>query len=111
MDSPAPRPAAEYDRFSDIYRVWTQTAASARANLGFYVDAYEAANGPVVELGVGDGTDRRAGRRARRGPHRRGPLGRHARAMPAERQAAGVLARLTLLQADFRHFDLPNRRG
>ena len=26
--------AAEYDRFADIYAVWTETAASTRANLG-----------------------------------------------------------------------------
>ena len=47
--------AAEYDRFADIYAVWTETAASTRANLAFYVDAYLATEGPVVELGVGDG--------------------------------------------------------
>ena len=51
--SPAAR--NEYDSFADIYSVWTDTAASARANLSFYVDAYLAADGPVVELGVGDG--------------------------------------------------------
>ena len=44
---------AEYDRFADIYAIWTDTAASTRANLAFYVDAYAAAEGPVVELGVG----------------------------------------------------------
>ena len=50
-----PLPASEYDSFADIYAVWTDTAASTRANLAFYVDAYLAAEGPVVELGVGDG--------------------------------------------------------
>ena len=48
-------PPSEYDRFADIYQVWTDTAASTRANLAFYVDAYVNEPGPVVELGVGDG--------------------------------------------------------
>ena len=46
---------SEYDRFADIYQVWTDTAASTPANLSFYVDAYVSEPGPVVELGVGDG--------------------------------------------------------
>jgi len=41
--------AVEYERFADIYRVWSATAASARANLDFYVDAYVAADGPVKD--------------------------------------------------------------
>ena len=45
----------EYERFADIYGTWTATAASTRANKAFYLDAYAAADGPVVELGVGDG--------------------------------------------------------
>ena len=48
-------PPSEYDAFSEIYAVWTSTAPSAQQNLGFYVDAYLRAEGPVVELGVGDG--------------------------------------------------------
>ena len=48
-------PTSEYDRFADIYQVWTDTAPSAQANLAFYVDAYVNETGPVVELGVGDG--------------------------------------------------------
>ncbi len=32
--------AAEYDRFADIYAIWTETAASSRANQAFYVDTY-----------------------------------------------------------------------
>lgn len=111
MDSSAKRPAAEYDRFSDIYRVWTETAASARANLGFYVDAYEAAKGPVVELGVGDG--RIAVQAAARGVD---VTGVDLSAAMLERcrqnaEAAGVLARLTTIQADFRHFELPQPAG
>ena len=48
-------PISEYDRFADIYQVWTETAGSTRANLAFYLDAYLNETGPVVELGVGDG--------------------------------------------------------
>ena len=45
----------EYDSFAEIYAVWTDTAGSTRANLPFYLDAYAKTDGPVVELGVGDG--------------------------------------------------------
>ena len=46
----------EYERFADIYGVWTASAPSAQANLRYYVDAYlDAPKGAVVELGVGDG--------------------------------------------------------
>ena len=57
--------SSEYEQFSDIYGIWTATAASAQANKAFYVNAYLAADGPVVELGVGDG--RLAVEAARRG--------------------------------------------
>lgn len=98
--------APEYDRFSDIYGVWTDTAASTRANLTFYVDAYLASEGPVVELGVGDG--RIAIRAAALG---RDIIGVDLSGAMLERcrqnaATAGVLERLTLLHADFRHFRL-----
>jgi SAM-dependent methyltransferase len=107
MDYSASRPAAEYDSFSDIYTVWTRTAASARANLAFYVDAYAAANGAVVELGVGDG--RIAVPAAARGVHVTGVDLSTAMLERCRHNArrAGVLDRLTLVQADFRHFELP----
>ena len=60
-----PVPEAEYDIFADIYPAWTGSAASATASLPFYVEAYLAADDPVVELGVGDG--RIAVEAARRG--------------------------------------------
>ena len=96
----------EYDSFADIYSVWTDSAASARANLAFYVDAYLAADGPVVELGVGDG--RIAVEAAVRG---RSVIGVDLSPAMLERcrqraASAGVLGRLTLLQADFRTFAL-----
>lgn len=99
-------PISEYDRFADIYQVWTDTAASTQANLTFYVDAYLNASGPVVELGVGDG--RIAVAAASRG---RAVTGVDLSTAMLERcraraQAAGVLGRLTLLNADFRTFHL-----
>ena len=89
----------EYDRFADIYRVWTDTAASTQANLAFYVDAYLAADGPVVELGVGDG--RIAVEAAVRGRDVIGvDLSPAMLDLCRERaDAAGVLDRLTLMQA------------
>lgn len=103
--------AAEYDSFSDIYAVWTDTAASARANLAFYVDACLAMGGPVVELGVGDG--RIAVEVAVRG---RDVVGVDLSAAMLDRcrrraEDAGVLDRLTLLCADFRHFQLETPAG
>ena len=96
----------EYDRFAGIYSVWTNTAASARANLAFYVDAYSAARGPIVELGIGDG--RIAVEAAARGCAILGvdlssAMLDRCRARAAQ---AGVADRLTLIQADFRDFSL-----
>ena len=100
------RPTSEYDRFADIYQVWTDTAASTQANLAFYVDAYVNAAGPVVELGVGDG--RIAVAAAARG---QSVIGIDLSPAMLERcrrraEAAGVLDRLTLVNADFRDFVL-----
>ena len=105
MEPPASRDN-EYDHFADIYSVWTDTASSARANLAFYVEAYTAADGPVVELGVGDG--RIAIPAAARGRHITGVDLSTAMLDRCRRKAeeSGVSDRLTLLQADFRHFQL-----
>lgn len=99
--------ALEYERFADIYRVWTATAGSTHANLPFYVQAYLAAEGPVVELGVGDG--RIAVEAAVRGRAVIGvDLSPAMLAMCRARATdAGVADRLTLLQGDFRSFVLP----
>lgn len=99
-------PAAEYDTFADIYAVWTDTAASTRANLAFYVDVYHAAAGPVVELGVGDG--RIAVAAAARGRDVVGvDLSTSMLTLCRERASqAGVVDRLRLIQADFRTFTL-----
>lgn len=97
----------EYDRFADIYGIWTDTAASARANLPFYLSAYAAVDGPVVELGVGDG--RIAVEAARRGRDVIGvDLSPAMLARCRDRaERAGVLQRLTLIEGDFRSFALP----
>lgn len=97
----------DYERFADIYGIWTATADSTRANLAFYVDAYLAAEGPVVELGVGDG--RIAVAAATRGRDIVGvdlsPAMLGLCRTRAER--AGVADRLTLIEADFRTFVAP----
>jgi SAM-dependent methyltransferase len=103
--------AAEYDRFSEIYAVWTETAASTRANLAFYVNACLAATGPIVELGVGDG--RIAVQAAGCGVNIVG-VDLSSTMLARCRQnaeTAGVLDRLTLVQADFRQFELLDPAG
>ena len=99
-------PASEYESFADIYAVWTDTAGSPRANLPFYVDAYTEADGPVVELGVGDG--RVAVQAAARGVRVVGVDLSPAMLDLCRRRAgqAGVLDRLTLVLADYRSFEL-----
>lgn len=86
--------------------MWTDTAGSAHDNLPFYLDAYARADGPVVELGVGDG--RIAVRAATQGCPVIGVDLSEAMLDLCRRRAAaaGVLDRLTLLRADFRDFEL-----
>ncbi len=100
----AARPAAQYDSFADIYGVWTETAPAAQSNRRFYVEAYLAAGGPVVELGVGDG--RIAVEAAARGCRVIGvdvsPV--MLRRCRKRAEEAGVGDRIELLEADFRTF-------
>ena len=103
--------AVEYERFAAIYGIWTATANSTPANKAFYVEAYAAADGPVVELGVGDG--RIAVEAATRG---RAIIGvdlspAMLELCRARATRAGVLDKLTLLQADFRTFTVPEPAG
>ena len=105
------RPTSEYDRFADIYQVWTDTAASTQANLAFYVNAYVNEAGPVVELGIGDG--RIAVAAASLG---RSVIGVDLSVAMLDRcrlraAGAGVLDRLTLMHADFRRFHLDEPAG
>ena len=98
---------SEYERFAEIYKVWTSTAASTNQNLAFYIDTYLAAQGTIVELGIGDG--RIAIEAARRGCSLTGvdlspAMLDRCRKLSAE---AGVADRLTLIETDFRHFDIP----
>ena len=98
--------AAQYDRFADIYDIWTETAPAAQSNRGFYVEAYLAAGGPVVELGVGDG--RIAVEAAARGCR---VIGVDVSPVMLQRcrkraEEAGVGDRIELLESDFRTFRL-----
>jgi SAM-dependent methyltransferase len=98
----------EYDLFADIYDMWVQESpAAGHNNLSFYVDEYLRTAGPVVELGVGNG--RIAVEAARQG---RSLVGVDSsvemlRLCRERTEAAGVADRLTLIQADFRNFRLP----
>jgi SAM-dependent methyltransferase len=98
---------SEYESFAEIYEAWTSTADSTNPNLAFYIDTYLAAQGPIVELGVGDG--RIAIEAARRGCSLTGvDLSPAMLARCHERSAqAGVAEQLTLIKADFRHFEIP----
>ena len=101
---PAAGPPAQYDSFADIYGVWTETAPAAQSNRRFYVEAYLAAEGPVVELGVGDG--RIAVEAAARGCRVIGvDVSREMlRRCRKRAEEAGVSDRIELLESDFRTF-------
>ena len=113
LDRPCadPVPEAEYDTFADIYSTWTASAGSATANRPFYVETYLAADGPVVELGVGDG--RIAVEAALHGCPVIGVDQSTAMLARCRERAdrAGVRDHLTLIQADFRDFDLEEPAG
>lgn len=80
--------------------------ASARASLPFYLDVYAAVDGPIVELGVGDG--RIAVAAAERGARIIGVDLSAAMLELCRARAthAGVSNQLTLIQSDFRSFAL-----
>lgn len=98
----------EYDRFAGVFGVWAATAGSTAANRTFYLDAYAAAGeGPVVEMGVGDGRLILEAARAGRSMH--GVEGSEAMLAVCRERAekAGLLDRITLIHADFTTFALP----
>jgi SAM-dependent methyltransferase len=101
------QPAAEYDTFADIYEAWTASAPVTERNLPFYVGLYRETPGLAVELGVGNG--RIAVEAAKAGKSMTGvDSSAEMLHLCRERaQAAGVLDRLTLIQADMRDFTLP----
>lgn len=103
--------AAAFDPFADVYDLWVESAPVTRRNAPFYVEEYLRARGPVVELGVGTG--RIAVEAAQRG---RAVIGVDGSARMLERcreraRAAGVEPLVTLVQADFRAFSLPEPAG
>ena len=106
-----PNAVSEYESFADIYEVWTSSAASADNNLKFYVDTYQATEGLVVELGVGDG--RIAIEAAIRGCTITGVDKSPAMLNLCRVRAArsGVLDRITLVEADFRDFEISEPAG
>lgn len=97
----------EYDTFAAVYDIWTATAPVTARNLPFYVELCRETPGPVVELGVGDG--RIAVEVAKAGKPITGvdSSAQMLHRCRARAQAAGVFDRLTLIQADFRDFSLP----
>ena len=101
MDQPV-----EYDAFAEIYDVWTETAPVAGPNLHFYVEEYMRSPLPVVELGIGNG--RIALEAALQGKPMVGvdSSQQMLRLCRERAQAAGVGHLLSLIQADFRDFEL-----
>jgi SAM-dependent methyltransferase len=101
------RVIAEYDLFADIYDIWASTAPVTARNFPFYFKLCRETPGPVAELGVGDG--RIAVEVARAGKPIIGvdASSEMLHRCRARAQAAGVLGRLALIQADFRDFRLP----
>lgn len=97
----------DYDALAEIYDVWISTVPVCEQNRPFYVEEYLATDGVVVELGVGTG--RIALEAAKRGKavigvdSSRGMLDRFRQGA----KEAGVLDKVTLIQADFRDFILP----
>ncbi len=97
----------EYDTFADIYDIWVEGAPVTKRNLPFYVEEYLRTAGPVVELGVGNG--RIAIEAARQGKAIIGvdSSAEMLKLCREHAEAAGVAHLLTLIQADFRDFALP----
>lgn len=101
------RQSTDYDAWADIYDAWAGTAPAAQQNLPFYVDAYTKTPGVVVELGIGNG--RIAIEAARQGKPIVGvdSSSEMLKLCATRAREAAVLDRLTLIQADFRDFQLP----
>ena len=97
-----------YDDWADVYDLWVATAPVTAQNHAFYFSQYVAEpQGPVVELGIGTG--RIALEAVRHGRPMVGVDSSAAMlALCRERaEALGVAEDLTLIQADFRDFELP----
>jgi len=100
------RDSVPYDDWASIYDVWAATAPITKRNLPFYVERLVKADGPAVELGVGNG--RIAIEAARLGANVVGVDSSSAMLALCRQRAreAGVGDRLTLQKADFRDFEL-----
>ena len=96
-----------YDAFADIYDVWVASAPVTGKNQAYYVDKLVESEGPVVELGVGNG--RITVEVARRGKDIVGVDFSTAMLELCHQRAeqAGVAERITLVEGDFRDFELP----
>jgi len=96
-----------YDDFADIYDAWCASAPITQKNHGFYLRKLAESPGPVVELGVGNG--RICIEVAKQGRPVTGVDSSGAILELCRKRAreAGVEGRLSLIQADFRDFVLP----
>jgi SAM-dependent methyltransferase len=97
-----------YDDFADIYDAWCGSAPITAKNLGFYHRKLLECPGPVAELGVGNG--RICIEVAKRGKPIIGVDSSGAildLCRRRAREAGNLEGRLSLLQADFRDFVLP----
>jgi SAM-dependent methyltransferase len=99
-------PPVPYDDFADIYDAWCASAPITRKNHGFYLKKLVESQGPVAELGVGNG--RICVEVAKRGRSITGVDSSGAILQLCRERAreAGVSDRLSLVQADFRDFVL-----
>ncbi len=102
MTDPVP-----YDAFAEIYDAWAESAPITRENQEFYVKRLVEAEGPAVELGVGNG--RICVEAAKRGKAVIGVDSSEKILDLCESRArsAGVIDRVTLIKGDFRDFELP----
>ena len=96
-----------YDAFADIYDAWCESAPITRENREFYVSLLADSPGPRVELGVGNG--RICIEVARKGRPVVGVDSSPAILKLCRKRAdeARVTESLTLVEADFRDFQLP----
>ena len=100
-------PTVPYDAFADIYDVWCDTAPITREHPAFYIGRFVATEGPVVELGVGNG--RLCIGAAKQGKAVAGVDSSRAILELCRRraEAASVSDLVTLVEGDFRDFELP----
>ena len=103
--------AVPYDAFADIYDAWVSSAPITEVNRTFYVEKLSEADSPVVELGVGNG--RICLEVARRGKPIVGVDSSPKILELCRRRARelDVLDRVTLVEGDFRDFELSEPAG